>query len=167
MKRTIRLTETELSFLIKKIIEEQTENGESKTNEISLIQTELDNEGIKIDAEKNLANSEDPLCSCPKTGDPEKDGILQKIFDWAKKQPIQNLKKEIRKIRDKRRELKRLKKQGKIQEQVFEGIMIGTFFLSSSILLAIGGLIIITIIIIVLLKNGKSGSRCGNPFDRL
>ena len=167
MKRIIRLTETELSFLIKKIIEEQTENGESKTNEISLIQTELDNEGIKIDAEKNLANSEDPLCSCPKTGDSEKDGILQKIFDWAKKQPIQNLKKEIRKIRDKRRELKRLKKQGKIQEQVFEGIMIGTFFLSSSILLAIGGLIIITIIIIVLLKNGKSGSRCGNPFDRL
>ena len=114
-----------------------------------------------------MANSEDPLCSCPKTGDSEKDGILQKIFDWAKKQPIQNLKKEIRKIRDKRRELKRLKKQGKIQEQVFEGIMIGTFFLSSSILLAIGGLIIITIIIIVLLKNGKSGSRCGNPFDRL
>ena len=167
MKRIIRLTETELSFLIKKIIEEQTENGESKTNEISLIQTELDNEGIKIDAEKNLANSEDPLCSCPKTGDSEKDGILQKIFDWAKKQPIQNLKKEIRKIRDKRRELKRLKKQGKIQEQVFEGIMIGTFFLSSSILLAIGGLIIITIIIIVLLKNGKSGSRCGNAFDRL
>ena len=156
-----------MSFLIKKIIEEQTENGEPKTNEISLIQTELDNEGIKIDAEKNLANSEDPLCSCPKTGDSEKDGILQKIFDWAKKQPIQNLKKEIRKIRDKRRELKRLKKQGKIQEQVFEGIMIGTFFLSSSILLAIGGLIIITIIIIVLLKNGKSGSRCGNPFDRL
>ena len=167
MKKTIRLTETELSFLIKKIIEEQTENGEPKTNEISLIQTELDNEGIKIDAEKNLANSEDPLCSCPKTGDSEKDGILQKIFDWAKKQPIQNLKKEIRKIRDKRRELKRLKKQGKIQEQVFEGIMIGTFFLSSSILLAIGGLIIITIIIIVLLKNGKSGSRCGNAFDRL
>ena len=167
MKRIIRLTETELSFLIKKIIEEQTENGESKTNEISLIQTELDNEGIKIDAEKNLANSEDPLCSCPKTGDSEKDGLLQKIFDWAKKQPIQNLKREIRKIRDKRRELKRLKKQGKIQEQVFEGIMIGTFFLSSSILLAIGGLIIITIIIIVLLKNGKSGSRCGNAFDRL
>ena len=41
-----------MSFLIKKIIEEQTENGESKTSEISLIQTELDNEGIKIDAEK-------------------------------------------------------------------------------------------------------------------
>ena len=56
MKKTIRLTETELSFLIKKIIEEQTENGESKTNEISLIQTELDNEGIKIDAEKNKHN---------------------------------------------------------------------------------------------------------------
>lgn len=167
MKKTIKLTESELSFLIKKIIEEQSENEESKTNEISLIQTELDKEGIKIDAEKKLAGSSDPLCSCPKTGDPEKDGILQKIFDWAKKQPIQNLKKEIRKIRDKRRELKRLKKQGKIQEQVFEGIMIGTFFLSSSILLAIGGLIIITIIIIVLLKNGKSGSRCGNPFDRL
>lgn len=167
MKRTIRLTETELSFLIKKIIEEQTENEVSKTNEISLIQTELDKEGIKIDAEKNLANSEDPLCSCPKTGDSEKDGILQKIFDWAKTQPIQNLKKEIRKIRDKRRELKRLKKQGKLQEQVFEGIMIGTFFLSTSMLLAIGGLIIITIIIIVLLKNGKSGHRCGNPFDRL
>lgn len=167
MKRTIRLTENELSFLIKKIIEEQNENEESNTNEISLIQTELDNEGIKIDAKKNLANSSDPLCSCPKTGDSKKDGILQKIFDWAKNQPIQNLKKEIRKIRDKRRELKRLKKQGKIQEQVLEGIMIGTLFVSSSILLAIGGLIIITIIIIVLLKNGKSGHRCGNPFDRL
>ena len=88
MKRTIRLTETELSFLIKKIIKEQTENEESKTNEISLIQSELDNEGIKIDAEKNLASSEDPLCSCPKTGDSEKDGILQKIFDWAKNRQL-------------------------------------------------------------------------------
>ncbi len=60
MKRTIRLTETELSFLIKNIVEEQTENEVSKTNEISLIQTELDKEGIKIDAEKNLANGENP-----------------------------------------------------------------------------------------------------------
>ena len=91
MKKTIRLTETELSFLIKKIIEEQTENEQSKTNEISLIQTELDNEGIKIDAEKKLTGSSDPLFSCPKTVDSEKDGIIQKIFDWAKNQPIQNL----------------------------------------------------------------------------
>ena len=93
--------------------------------------------------------------------------ILTKDFLKRKMDEYQNLKKEIKKIRDKRRELKRLKKQGKLQEQVFEGIMIGTLFLSTSALLAIGGLIIITIIIIVLLKNGKSGSRCGNPFDRL
>ena len=167
MKKTIILTESELSFLIRKIVKEQVESGKTKSDDISLIQNELNNEGIKLDAEKKLSSSEDPLCSCPKTGDAEKDGILQKIFNWAKSQSIPNLKKEIRKIRDKRRELKRLKKQGKIQEQVFEGIMIGTVFLSTSVLLAIGGLILITIIIVLLLKNGKSGRRCGNPFDRL
>jgi hypothetical protein len=48
MKKTITLTESELSFLIRRIVKEQVESETTKSDDISLIQNELNIFQIKL-----------------------------------------------------------------------------------------------------------------------
>jgi len=143
-----------------------TTTGETKPYDISDLQNEASAEGITGDVTK-FANQESPVCAPPLTGDGQKDTILKSIFSWAKKQNVQTLKSTLKNVRQKIRETKKAKKEGRLQEQA-AAIVIAGVSIAPGILIAIGAFIIIIILAAIIRSSKKRKGGC-NPgwWDKL
>jgi hypothetical protein len=137
-----------------------TTTGETKPYDITDLQNEASTEGITGDVSK-FANQESPVCAPPLTGDGQKDTILKSIFSWAKKQNVQTLKSTLKNVRQKIRETKKAKKEGRLQEHA-AAIVIAGVSIAPGILIAIGALIIIIILASIIRGSKKRKGGC-NP----
>ena len=130
--------------------------GATEEYSIQDLQAQASAEGVTGDVAK-FANPESPVCKAPMTGDPTKDNYLKQIFNWAKGQNIQTLKNELKNIRQRLRDARKAKKEGKLQEQVGAAIVIAGTAISASVLIAIGVFLIVGIIILIMIKSSKGG----------
>jgi hypothetical protein len=137
-----------------------TTTGETKPYDITDLQNEASAEGITGDVSK-FANQESPVCAPPMTGDGKKDTVLKSIFSWAKKQNVQTLKSTLKNVRQKLRETKKAKKEGRLQEQA-AAIVIAGVSIGPGIFIAIGALIIIIILAAIIRGSKKRKGGC-NP----
>jgi hypothetical protein len=132
-------------------LREQTESGQTTPVTISDVQQQA----TELDSNLPVQKYADPTCPCaPKlTGDSEKDGIIKQAYRWAKGQTVKTLFKEA----------KRLKKEGKLNEQAVVVFTILGTAVTASTLIVIGAILLFIIIVVILLKNkGKGGGSC-NP----
>jgi len=134
--------------------------GETKPYDITDLKNEASAEGISGDVSK-FANQESPVCAPPMTGDGKKDTILKSIFSWAKKQNVQTLKSTLKNVRQKLKETKIAKKEGRLQEQA-SAIVIAGVAIAPGIFIAIGALIIIIILAAIIRGSKKRKGGCNS-----
>lgn len=143
-------------------IREQAESGQTTPVTISDVQQQA----TELDSNLPVQKYADPNCSCaPKlTGDSEKDGIIKQAYRWAKGQTVKTLFNELKNLRQKRKEAKRLKKEGKLNEQAAVLFTVLGVAVTASTLIVIGAILLFIIIAVILIKNsGKGGGGCGAP----
>jgi hypothetical protein len=71
---------------------------------------------------------------------------------------------ELKNLRQKRKEAKRLKKEGKLNEQAAVLFTVLGVAVTASTLIVIGAILLFIIIAVILIKNaGKGGGGCGAP----
>jgi len=160
MNKIIKLTESDLTRIVRRVIKEQAESGSTESYTISDVQQVASQAGSNL----NVAKYADPSCSCaPKlTGDSEKDNLIKKAYRWAQNQTIGSLWNELKSLRQKRREAKKAKKEGKLQEQAVLFTVLG-LSITASTLIAIGAILLFIILAIILIKSGKKKGGCGGP----
>jgi len=176
MKKVIRLSESDLIRVIKRIVKEQSEpntalgsgptpgpqSGGTEEFSVEDLQAQASAEGITGDVSQYV-NKQSPVCAPPQTGDAEKDGIINKIFAWANKQTPQTLRSELKNLRQKLKQARQEKKEGRLQEQMAPIIIAGVS-IAPGILIAIGVFLIIIIIAAIVKKTGKKGKYCKSGF---
>ena len=158
MREIIKLTESDLTRIVKRVIKEQ-----QTSNDIQQQVSELD-------PSLSVNDLADPSCPyVPKlTGDVKKDNIIKQAYKWAKGQTLQSLFGELKNLRQKRKEAKELEKRGELNEQVAAFVVLGVS-VSASLLIAIGAILLFIIIAIISKKGGRKKGRSCNPgwWDRL
>lgn len=105
---------------------------------------------------EEIVDSENPLCTLPQTGNPEHDGILSKVWDWAQQQSVSTLRDMKKKIKD---VLSKVKK-GQMNEQVAPVLVIGTVGISMTTLIVIGWILLVVIVLAIMYKVNKNQSPC-------
>ena len=161
MKKIVRLTESDLTRIVKRVIKEQ----EQQTS------NDIQQQVSELDPSLSVNDLADPSCPyVPKlTGDVKKDNIIKQAYKWAKGQTLQSLFGELKNLKQKRKEAKELEKRGELNEQVVAFVVLGVS-VSASLLIAIGAILLFIIIIAIISKKGgrKRGRSC-NPglWDRL
>lgn len=142
-------------------LREQVESGQTTPVTISDVQQQA----TELDSNLPVQKYADPNCPCaPKlTGDAEKDGIIKQAYKWAKGQTVKTLLNELKNLRQKRKEAKRLKKEGKLNEQAVVVFTILGTAVTASTLIVIGVILLFIIIAVILIKNTGSGSGSCNP----
>lgn len=129
----------------------------NESEDMELIQNELTDSGVSIPV-GDIVDSTDPLCTAPQTGNPEEDGILSKVWDWAQTQSVETLQDMKSKIKDSISKAKELINSKKVNEQVAPLLVIGGVGITASMLVAIGALLLFIIIISIIVKTTKRHS---------
>jgi len=129
----------------------------NESEDMELIQNELTDSGVSIPV-GDIVDPTEPLCTAPQTGNPEEDGILSKVWDWAQTQSVETLQDIKSKIKDSISKAKELIKSKKVNEQVAPLLVIGGVGITASTLVAIGALLLFIIIISIIVKTTKRNS---------
>lgn len=136
----------------------------SQASDLSKIQNLTNLEGINVDIKKILDKT-NPICEPPKTGDPEKDSIIEKFWNWANDPTNKSkLKDTLKKLKDAFLSTKKLEKK-QVDEQLGTGLVIAGITLTPSLLIAIG--IFLIVILIIALSPKKSSCKKWKSIDDL
>lgn len=136
----------------------------SQAADISKVENLSKLEGLDVDV-KNFLDKTDPMCTPPKTGNEEHDGVLQKIWAWANDPSNKSkLKDTFTKVKSAITQAKQQSKSGEISEQLAP-IIIAGITISPSLLIAIG--VFILIILIIAMMPKKSGCKKWEVIDDL
>ena len=130
-----------------------------ESNEMELIQNELRSSGVSVPV-GDIVDPSDPLCTAPQTGNPEEDGVLSKVWEWAQSQSVETLEDMKTKIKDSISKAKTLLKGKRVDEQVTPLLVIGGISVSASLLIGIGLLLLFIIVISIVAKKSKRSSPC-------
>jgi hypothetical protein len=107
-----------------------------------------------------IVDADVDTCVQPETGDPKKDGILNKVWNWAHdpKTSISDLKSVFTQVKNAIRDEKTKTKGQSMTEQVGVAAIIAG--VNPLILVGIGSLILIIIISAIIKKNSRSFKGC-------
>ena len=120
---------------------------------LEMIKNELGDISVPVE---EIVDSEDPLCTLPQTGNPEHDGILSKVWNWAQQQSVSTLRDMKKKIKE---VLSKVKK-GQMNEQATPVLVIGTVGISMATLVIIGWILLVIIVLAIMYKVNKNQSPC-------
>lgn len=125
-----------------------------ESEEMEIIQNELDNNGVSVSVE-DIVDPTEPLCTAPQTGNPEEDGILSKIWDWAQSQSVETLQDIKSQLKDAISKAKESINGKRMDEQVAPLLVIGGVSLTASMLVAVGAILLFIIIVSIIVKSTK------------
>ena len=129
----------------------------SESTDLEIASSMISDAGLNLNPDE-IVDADVETCVQPETGDPEKDGILNKVWNWAHsnnttlsdlKSVFNQIKTAIRNSKDKT-----------TNEQVATPIIIAGITLNPIILVGIGALILIIIISAIIEKNSRSFKGC-------
>ena len=129
----------------------------SESSDIEIASSMISDAGLNLNPDE-IVDADVETCVQPETGDPEKDGILNKVWNWAHsnnttlselKSVFNQIKTAIRNSKDKT-----------TNEQVATPIIIAGITLNPIMLVGIGALILIIIISAIVKKNSRSFKSC-------
>lgn len=125
-----------------------------ESEEMELIQTELENNGVSVPVGE-IVDPTEPLCTAPQTGNPEEDTILSKVWEWAQSQSVESLQDMKSRIKESISKAKQLLKGKRVDEQVAPLLVIGGVSITASMLIAVGAILLFIIIISIIVKSSK------------
>jgi hypothetical protein len=130
-----------------------------ESDEMEIIQNELENSGVSVPVGE-IVDPTEPLCTAPQTGNPEEDGILSKVWEWAQSQSVETLEDMKSRIKDSISKAKTLLKGKRVDEQVAPLLVIGGVSITASLLVAIGALLLFIIVVATIIKKSRRSSPC-------
>ena len=131
----------------------------NEADETTLIQTELGKEGVTVPV-GDIVDPTEPLCTAPQTGNPEEDGILSKVWEWAQSQSVETLEDMKNKVKDAISKAKTLLKGKRVDEQVAPLLVIGGVSITASLMVAVGALLLFIIVVAIIVKKSRRRSPC-------
>jgi hypothetical protein len=131
----------------------------NEADETTLIQTELGKEGVAVPV-GDIVDPTEPLCTAPQTGNPEEDGILSKVWEWAQSQSVETLEDMKNKVKDAISKAKTLLKGKRVDEQVAPLLVIGGVSITASLMVAVGALLLFIIVVAIIVKKSRRRSPC-------
>ena len=153
MKKIVKLTESDLSRIVKRVINEQDENAQADAVVKNLNTTEYCKSGPPPTWVTNTLNK------LPKEKLQEAKDFIKKFANIIKGKTVKELLALRRQIKQ---EKQKAESNGVMNEQ-FSGIIIAGVSISATVLIVIAGIIIFIIIAIIVIKSpSKSGGGC-NP----
>jgi hypothetical protein len=129
----------------------------SESSDIEIASSMISDAGLNLNPDE-IVDADVETCVQPETGDPEKDGILNKVWNWAHsnnttlsdlKSVFNQIKTAIRNSKDKT-----------TNEQVATPLIIAGISINPLILLGVGALILIIIVSAIIKKNSRSFKGC-------
>ena len=128
-----------------------------ESSDLEMASDMLSDADVNIDPNE-IVDADVDTCVQPETGDPKKDGILNKIWNWAHdpKTSISDLKSVFTQVKNAIRDAK----TKKVDEQVATPLIIAGISINPLILLGVGALILIIIVSAIIKKNSRSFKGC-------
>lgn len=156
----IDVTETNYCKAVwEKMVNESNSRLVMESEEMELIQNELENNGVSVPVGE-IVDPTEPLCTAPQTGNPEEDNVLSKVWEWAQSQSVESLQDMKSKIKDSISKAKELLKGKRVDEQVAPLLVIGGVSITASLLIAVGALLLFIIIVAIIIKRSRNSSPC-------
>jgi hypothetical protein len=130
-----------------------------ESSDLEMASDMLSDADVNIDPNE-IVDADVDTCVQPETGDPKKDGILNKVWNWAynPKTSISDLKSIFTQVKNEIRDAK----TKKVDEQVATPLIIAGISINPLILLGVGALILIIIVSAIIKKNSRSFKGCRN-----
>jgi len=150
MKKIIRLTESDLTRIVRRVIKEQNETDK----------TEADAAVGNVDAATYC--SPNPPSMVSKILNKLPDNLKQEAKDFIKKFASVVKGKSVKELMSIRRQIKAEKEKGENVNEAIVPIAIAGLVITPSLLIAIGAILLFIIIVIVVSKSSKGGGSC-NP----
>jgi hypothetical protein len=128
-----------------------------ESSDLEIASDMLSDADVNIDPNE-IVDADVDTCVQPETGDPKKDGILNKVWNWAHdpKTSISDLKSVFTQVKNAIRDAK----TKKVDEQVATPLIIAGISINPLILLGVGALILIIIVSAIIKKNSRSFKGC-------
>lgn len=128
-----------------------------ESSDLEMASDMLSDADVNIDPNE-IVDADVDTCVQPETGDPKKDGILNKVWNWAHdpKTSISDLKSVFTQVKNAIRDAK----TKKVDEQVATPLIIAGISINPLILLGVGALILIIIVSAIIKKNSRSFKGC-------
>ena len=128
-----------------------------ESSDLEMASDMLSDADVNIDPNE-IVDADVDTCVQPETGDPKKDGILNKVWNWAhdQKTSISDLKSVFTQVKNAIRDAK----TKKVDEQVATPLIIAGISINPLILLGVGALILIIIVSAIIKKNSRSFKGC-------
>jgi hypothetical protein len=128
-----------------------------ESSDLEIASDMLSDADINIDPNE-IVDADVDTCVQPETGDPKKDGLLNKVWNWAhdSKTSISDLKSVFTQVKNAIRDAK----TKKVDEQVATPLIIAGISINPLILLGVGALILIIIVSAIIKKNSRSFKGC-------
>jgi hypothetical protein len=133
----------------------------AESSDLEIASDMISDAGVDIDPNE-IVDADVETCVQPETGDPQKDGILNKVWDWAHapETSISDLKSIFNQVKTAIRDAKTKTKGQSMTEQVAAPLIIAGVTINPLILVGIGALILIIIISAIIKKNSRSFKGC-------
>lgn len=133
----------------------------TESTDLEIASDMLSDADLNVDPNE-IVDADIDTCVQPETGEPEKDGILNKIWNWAHSEgtSISDLKSVFSEVKNAIRDAKTKNNSQSMTEQVAAPLIIAGVTVSPLILLGIGALILIIIISAIIKKNSRSFKGC-------
>lgn len=128
-----------------------------ESSDLEMVSDMLSDTDVNIDSNE-VVDADVDTCVQPETGDPKKDGILNKVWNWAHdpKTSISDLKSVLTQVKNAIRD----SKTKKVDEQVTTPLIIAGISINPLILVGVGALILIIIVSAIIKKNSRSFKGC-------
>jgi hypothetical protein len=153
MRRIVRLTESDLSRIVKRVINEQDENAQADEVVKNLNTTEYCKSGPPPTWVTNTLNK------LPKEKLQEAKDFIKKFVNIVKGKTVKELLALRRQIKQ---EKQKAESNGVMNEQ-FSGIIIAGVSISATVLIVIGAIILFVIIAVIVIRSSKGGGGSCNP----
>lgn len=148
MKRIIRLTESDLTKIVKRVIREQNEKSDA--------------DAVLQNVDVATYCSPNPPSMVSKIMNRLPENMRQEAKDFIKKFASAIKGKSIKELISMRKQIKSEMQKKEEVNEVVGTIVIGGLVLSTSLLIAIGAILLFIILIVIITNSGKGGGSC-NP----